>query len=879
MLKGKRYWISYTFLFVLLAGVIFFPFRMKGSSFLRDGDGFNQFWPAMVYIGQYIRDVFHSGLPLRRFDFTIGLGESVFSSLSYYGFGDIFNLFSAFGTTETMDIVFIVIVLLKLYTAGLTLSWYVMHRGAVKRYALAASLMYAFCNYALVTGLEFYQHLNGFLWLPLMALGIDQIYEAKSSNRNRRIVWPLLLSVFFLAVNGFYYLYMNTVFAVVYVLYKTVQGHKLQRRVFLSFIGNYLLAISLSAAFFLPSIAGYFNSSRTGRSVRRISEFFLYSPAEYMIRLKNAIVPVAWELSLGLPLIGVLTVVFCLLHRKRRDASLAAGLILLTFVPLTGIVCNGFSFDTDRWWYMPLFAVCALAAECLPDVLEQFRIKTDIAIFAVLGLASVLMHMLHTTWLNRFEPLRVVWYVLLIGMFMLAFFLCDASRKRCPVGRMNYRIITEALVFLLIIFNVAVNGFLVNATRAFGGSGYSSGFRLLGDSYTVVSDSLAANVAGTSLEKFERIDTYDTSYDSSLLLGYYGTVAYYSVLNNNAYNFYAQFGVSPGIEARHVLKGLDSRRALEALLSVKYYQDYVIQENEDGTEDLKPVLKENEYFLPFGFTYRNYQSLDEFNQRQVPDRQASALQAVVLEDEPELSAKHKEPVGNQSELIEANITAEGVEEENGEFSVSSDSSLTIELKDFQHDFQDGELYVNLAGFKLLSEGARSVYVGNKIIQVRDGSNLYYTGNDDFWINVTELRDNAIRIHFDQAGTYSLDGIRVYWCPTTSFSEDIQNLTEDKLENLSMEKNRITGDLKASQDEILFLSIPFSKGWTAYVDGTRQDLMRANIGFTAMEVEQGPHRVVLTYEDPLSTAGIMITILGILVLLYCIWKEHKEQKRI
>ncbi len=327
------------------------------------------------------------------------------------------------------------------------------------------------------------------------------------------------------------------------------------------------------------------------------------------------------------------------------------------------------------------------------------------------------------------------------------------------------------------------------------------------------------------------------------------------------------------------MKGLDSRRALEALLSVKYYQDYVILENEDGTEDLKPVLKKNEYFLPFGFTYRNYQSLDEFNQRQVPDRQASALQAVVLEDEPELAAKHKEPVGNPSELMEATITAEGIEEENGEFSVSSDSSLTIKLKNFHHDFQDGELYVNLAGFKLLSEGARSVYVGNKIIQVRDGSNLYYTGNDDFWINVTELEDNAIRIRFDQAGTYSLDGVRAYWCPTTSFSKDIQNLTEDKMENLSMEKNRITGDLKASQNEILFLSVPFSKGWTAYVDGTRQDLMRANIGFMAMEVEQGTHRVVLTYEDPLSTAGIMITILGILVLLYCIWKEHKEQKRI
>ena len=109
---------------MLLAGIIFFPFRVKGSSFLRDGDGFNQAWPIMVYIGQYIRDVFHSGLPIRKFDFTIGLGESVFSSLSWFGFGDIFNLLSAFGTAETMDVVFIVIVLLKLYTAGITFSWY-----------------------------------------------------------------------------------------------------------------------------------------------------------------------------------------------------------------------------------------------------------------------------------------------------------------------------------------------------------------------------------------------------------------------------------------------------------------------------------------------------------------------------------------------------------------------------------------------------------------------------------------------------------------------------------------------------------------------------------------------------------------------------------
>lgn len=63
-------------------------------------DGVQQHYPAMVFIGRYIGQVFdnlcHGSLNLPLVNYEIGMGDDIITALNYYGFGDPFYLLTAF---------------------------------------------------------------------------------------------------------------------------------------------------------------------------------------------------------------------------------------------------------------------------------------------------------------------------------------------------------------------------------------------------------------------------------------------------------------------------------------------------------------------------------------------------------------------------------------------------------------------------------------------------------------------------------------------------------------------------------------------------------------------------------------------------------------
>ena len=110
-------------------------------------------------------------------------------------------------------------------------------------------------------------------------------------------------------------------------------------------------------------------------------------------------------------------------------------------------------------------------------------------------------------------------------------------------------------------------------------NGFSGGFRDGKVVYEEVTDSIADT--GRKENGFYRLDVYDASLCSSLVLDYNGTAQYFSIANDNTYQFFREMSISPGIRsASHILKGLDGREVLEAVLSVKYYQNQVRNEEE-----------------------------------------------------------------------------------------------------------------------------------------------------------------------------------------------------------------------------------------------------------------------------------------------------------
>lgn len=91
--------------------------------------------------------------------------------------------------------------------------------------------------------------------------------------------------------------------------------------------------------------------------------------------------------------------------------------------------------------------------------------------------------------------------------------------------------------------------------------------------------------------------------------------------------------------------------------------------------------------------------------------------------------------------------------------------------------------------------------------------------------------------------------------------------------------RIKARVRATAERnVLFTTIPFDKGWKAYVDGRETPVNTVlEDSFTALRIEEGEHEIVFEYEAPGKTAGILISSFGALILLCTLLIEKRAQK--
>ena len=103
-------------------------------------------------------------------------------------------------------------------------------------------------------------------------------------------------------------------------------------------------------------------------------------------------------------------------------------------------------------------------------------------------------------------------------------------------------------------------------------------------------------------------------------------------------------------------------------------------------------------------------------------------------------------------------------------------------------------------------------------------------------------------------------------PVEGIEEATEKLGEEPLTDIQMEVDEIRGRVSLSKDKVLLLSIPYSTGFTAYVDGEKAELKKANTMYMALELSKGEHEIRLTYKTPYSTAGQILSVLGLLIFI-------------
>ena len=342
------------------------------------------------------------------------------------------------------------------------------------------------------------------------------------------------------------------------------------------------------------------------------------------------------------------------------------------------------------------------------------------------------------------------------------------------------------------------------------------------------------------------------------------------------------------IEAQHEIWGVSKRTGLEALCTTKYL---IEKENEIqrvpygysiiGKTTKGNLIYENQYALPWGYTYDSYMTAEETETTNGLEIEEAMLQNIVLKKEIEQYPK------GEAESSILNIPYEvtslkDIEWNNGKLSVKKDKAvmtLSFEVP------ANVEAYVRLSEFDINNSGQSSFNVTVKCedivetLYVKSTKNNWYWGRENYLANLgySEKRRTTCTITFPKKGNYRLDDIQLFALPMDKYPEQIEALRAEPLENIVWETNKVSGTVDLSKNKILCMSIPYSIGWAAKVDGQKVEILKGNYMFMALPLTEGHHNIEFTYCSPGLKAGIVASVLSTGIVIYLVCQERKKRQ--
>ncbi len=93
---------------------------------------------------------------------------------------------------------------------------------------------------------------------------------------------------------------------------------------------------------------------------------------------------------------------------------------------------------------------------------------------------------------------------------------------------------------------------------------------------------------------------------------------------------------------------------------------------------------------------------------------------------------------------------------------------------------------------------------------------------------------------------------------------------------SFTKNGFTATAKLDKENLVFFSVPYDKGFTAYVDGVKTPLIRADFGLMAIDVPAGEHNIEFRYFPAGMKVCTGISAVAALILAILAWKAKQTE---
>ena len=108
--------------------------------------------------------------------------------------------------------------------------------------------------------------------------------------------------------------------------------------------------------------------------------------------------------------------------------------------------------------------------------------------------------------------------------------------------------------------------------------------------------------------------------------------------------------------------------------------------------------------------------------------------------------------------------------------------------------------------------------------------------------------------------------------------DCEQLRETSADSFEIDNDGFTAKVTRDKENLVFFSVPYDDGWTAYVNGKEAEIENVNVGFMAVKVGTGESEIRFVYRTPGLVNGLLITGGACIVLLLyiLIWTVYKKK---
>ena len=791
---------------------------MSGGVYLYSGDYNVQTIPFIEHAARYV----HSKEPLPAYDWQASIGMNFLTAFGGYSTSPFSMLLYLFPVSMIKYAHgFVVALKVGISAAGA----YVYCRQYVKkdRSAFICGILYAFSGFQLFN--LPYPFMDSIAVFPLTLYAFDQLME------KRRSFW----FAFMLFINGlisFYFLWQECVFILIYFLVRVIMKTypKFDLKLFFKLGFETLIGVGMGGFMMIPAIKALSGNSRAGKLIFESNLMAYDSPGVVLKIIESMFFPPdfcgnGWyfterKLSLDppnlyIPLFLVVGVIFVVKNNKKKWYSILLGVCaLFAAVPLLNSVFSMFNNNYyARWMYMPVLIMVMITGIFIDDI-ETAKVDKEITLSAAIicflilwGVYSVYFYIPHDRIVQYTWSASMAYALLSVVVLYILFHPIEKLRFISFKNLAPITCILCGAIFFVNTFSVAEENFfewLQNERN-----------RMWNDDQAIEFDE--------DEEQFYRVST-GAALNMGLSLGLNGVDLFNSMCTGEETDFYSRVGMQ---RLQNTVLA-DSDYPVYSFLSTKYhliYNETAIGGDANPIESITCKMRgfeglqahnwyasfKNSAFIPMGFTYDYYLNVYDFKPELGETKPA--------DEDVDLDTVAKEMI----------------------------AQLTTEETAIPEDEMTDEEYFEETGKKKY-----------KYTKMAD--------NEKLLLKAIWLTDAQIKKYGD-----ILEELPEELAEDVSYKtylKDCQERAAHACYEFKPDGKGFSAKIDLEKDNLVFFSIPYDEGFTAYVDGNEVEIEKVFDGLSAVFVPKGDHSIRFDYRIiGLREGGIMSIVCTVLLLIY------------